>query len=216
MFFLPVRTFIFGVERLLDTLRGLQHASDRGMEIMAGRSSSANTKPEEIPGTPPPVLEASDVTQGAASGGTDTTIEETRHMDKVLNDDQLKLVRYKILFVKRDFEHAFPEEEALVADNIDASAFTAWKIAEFIQTLAKATTDVPPKWGTYPGGEYAKTGKLVGIPEDDKKYLRLFYEVLERYPREKFTYEEDHIEELREQTRVLRDISQRMPPPAAS
>ena len=31
--------------------------------------------------------------------------------DKDLNDDQLKLVRYKILFVKRDYETAFPERE---------------------------------------------------------------------------------------------------------
>src|SRR5271165_6051323 len=37
-------------------------------------------------------------------------------MDKNLNGDTLKLVRFKILFVKRDYE-----------DNIDGQAFTAWR-----------------------------------------------------------------------------------------
>ena len=43
--------------------------------------------------------------------------------DKDLNDEQLKLVRYKILFVKRDYETAFPEKEELVADNLSGEGF---------------------------------------------------------------------------------------------
>src|SRR5207248_261075 len=41
------------------------------------------------------------------------------------------------------------------------------------------------------------------IKEEDKKYLRVHYDVLERYPREKFKYEEDQI-------RVLQEIRDRM------
>src|SRR4051794_35264435 len=114
-------------------------------------------------------------------------------MDKNLNDDMLKLVRFKVLFVKRGYEHAFPEQEALVWDNIDGPAFTAWKVAEFIQSLARRTTHVPHAWGqAYPpadshgrhGAHYREGDILLGLPEDDKKYLRVFYEVLERYHRE--------------------------------
>lgn len=32
-------------------------------------------------------------------------------MERDLHDDTLKLVRYKVLFVKREYEHAFPEQE---------------------------------------------------------------------------------------------------------
>lgn len=126
-------------------------------------------------------------------------------MDRDLHDDMLKLVRYKILFVKREFEAAFDEDEDLVSDNMDASAFTAWKIAQFIQDL-KAEGDrrvrVPSKWGTrYPSVQrenYVRDGYLIGFPPEDKKYLRVYYEVLDRYPREKFKYEEQQIEVLRE------------------
>ena len=124
-------------------------------------------------------------------------------MDRDLRDDMLKLVRFKVLFVKREYEHAFPEQENLVSENMDAAAFTAWKVAEFIQGLGhEPPTPVPLRWGTkYPSANY-RTGPngefLKGLPEDDKKYLRVFYEVLDRYPRERFKYEERQIEVLEE------------------
>jgi len=119
--------------------------------------------------------------------------------DRDLQDDMLKLVRYKILFVRRDFEHAFPEREDLVYDSMDGSAFAAWKVAEFIQELQKGETAVPAKWLTrgYPEAQYVRNGQLIGLDDEDKKYLRVYYEVLERYVREKFYYEEQQIEILR-------------------
>jgi hypothetical protein len=206
MFLVPIRTFIFGMERLLETMKGLQQVGDRGMELMTGGPPAAEIKPQDTPSSP----EISDVTQGAASGGTESEIEETK-MDKDLNDDMLKLVRYKILFVKRDYEHAFPEKEELVSDNIDGTAFTAWKIAEFIQTLHREVS-VSGKWKDYgtPHVTYHAEKDICtlrSLDEDDKKYLRVYYEVLERYHREKFKYEEDHIDELKKQTRYLGEIA---------
>ena len=180
--------------------------------------------------------------------------------DANLNDDMLKLVRYKILFVKRDYEVAFPEEEDLVSDNMTGADFAAWKVAEFIQRLGHRPPEVryPRRWHkkscydhySLPKNwdeaeslrakarkaveEYeaaqrqAKEAKdknspdaqtrqhqaeeaarhandaarraepywLTGFPEDDKKYLRVYYEVLERYPREKLKYEERQLEIL--------------------
>ena len=125
-------------------------------------------------------------------------------MDKDLRDDMLKLVRYKVLFVKREYEHAFAEREDLVSDNLDGSAFTAWKVAEFIQELGRGETRVPHKWAEkgYPSATYRREGALLGLDEEDKKYLRVYYEVLERYPREKFKYEEQQVrvlEQIRDQ-----------------
>jgi len=141
-------------------------------------------------------------------------------IDKDLGDDMLKLVRYKILFVKREYEVAFQEMEDLVVDNLNSAAFTAWKIAEFLDNLARGETDVPKKWeeknypadGVDPNSKnvlvrYRKDGKLIDLNHDDKKYLRLYYEVVERYPRESFKYEEQQI-------RVLEEIRDRIFPGA--
>jgi hypothetical protein len=119
-------------------------------------------------------------------------------MDKDLRDDMLKLVKYKVLFVKREYEHAFREQEDLVSENMDGQAFTAWKVAEFIQSLAERCTKVPAHWGkTYPEG-FRDGDVLTGLPAEDKMYLRVYYEVMDRYPREKFEYEERQIEVLEE------------------
>jgi hypothetical protein len=203
MLIIPLRTFVYGMEKLLETMRGLQSASDRGMHVIAGGESVA-TDSESRP-EPGPAVQETGFNGDAAMGGTTTVIEEKKIMDKDLSDDMLKLVRFKILFVKRDYEHAFPEQEELVSDNMDGSAFTAWKIAEFIQTLHRKDTKIPNKWRdkNYPA-KYSEGGQLTGLPEDDKKYLRVYYEVLERYPREKFRYQEEQID-------VLKEIRDKMP-----
>lgn len=145
----------------------------------------------------------------------ETTFEVRAGRDKDLADDMLKLVRYKILFVRREYEVAFPEQEDLVEDNMDSTSFAAWKVAEFIQRIHRDGADLPARWKDrrYPfekddNGKYkyldADGKRLLGLPEADKKYLRVYYEVLDRYPREKFKHEEQQI-------RVLEEIRDALP-----
>jgi hypothetical protein len=140
-------------------------------------------------------------------------------MDKDLRDDMLKLVKFRVLFVKREYEAAFFEREDVIEDNLDGGGLTAWKVAEFAQHLGERGEKIPRKWGdTYPPKKYrghwdgsqfvqADDGReFNGLPEDDKKYLRISYDVLERYPRERFKYEEQQI-------RILEQMRDRLPAP---
>jgi len=228
---LPFAAFIYGMEMVIKTMQGIQQLSNQSMEVMAGPQTQFKGLPEvraapAISREPEPVTHI--YSNDAISGKTETTQKKeekllstdgtsTNGMDKDLHDDMLKLVRYKILFVRREYEVAFPEKEDLVPDNMDGSAFTAWKIAEFIQDVENNHVRAPQKWidKKYPKplnpGDY-----LDGIPHEDKKYLRVYYEVLERYPREKFKYEEQQIKVLED----IRDSLQKptsgppSPPPA--
>ena len=125
--------------------------------------------------------------------------------DQNLRDDMLKLVQYHILFLKRGYEHAFPEQDELVADNLDAGSYMGWKIAAFIQQLREQRhTTVPARWKQYPPHDprYRDGNTLVGFPEADKKYLRVSYQVLDRWPRQAFKFEEKQIsvlEQIRDQ-----------------
>jgi len=214
---LPMAVILSGVDVLIRTLQQVEDVSKQGMEVVAGR--------QVIPGPSDERAQTTDVnavnTDDVYSRMEITELEETplttngncgTEMDKDLHDDMLKLVRYKVLFVRREYEVAFPEKEDLVSDNMDGSAFTAWKIAEFIQELQRGETSVPAKWVDkgYPknsessGSSFVKDGKLLGLPPEDKKYLRVYYQVLERYPREKFKYEEQQI-------RVLEEIRDKLP-----
>src|ERR1044071_517786 len=211
MMILPFTVFIQGMELFIKTIQGMQRATEEGMDVIAGGmpegSGTASTNQTDLATS----------TTGAATGGalednTTTNLKERINMDdRDLSDDKkLKLVRYKILFIKRDYEVAFPEIEELVSDSMDDTAYTAWKVAEFIQRLGD--TPVPSKWGAkehwkhgtnekakpkypQPGYPYFKEYKedngdnedyedkdgkkgRWGIrrwPEDDKKYLRVYF-----------------------------------------
>lgn len=124
-------------------------------------------------------------------------------MDRDLRDDMLKLVRYRVLFVKREYEAVFDDQTEVIEDNMDGSALTAWKVAEFMKTLQDKGRQIPTKWpSTYPKGfrDQPADGLFNGLPDEDKKYLRVSYEVVERYPRERLKYEEN-------QLKILEDIA---------
>jgi hypothetical protein len=204
MMMLPLTVFVQGMELFIKTIQGMQRVADDGMDVMAGGTTEA--------AGPAPVRQSDHVsnTTGSETGGVSKDDAATNLKEKInMSDtdlsgkDVLKLVRYKILFIKRDYETAFPEAEELVSDPIDATGYTAWKIAEFIQRLAEKKTLVPVKWKNYPKNESGKPariegGKLLGFPEEDKKYLRVYFEVLDRYTREEFKYQERQIEVLEE------------------
>src|ERR1043165_5477463 len=238
MLLLPFTVFVYGMELFVRTVRGMQQAADKGMDVMAGEAARPVTgvpagenqltdKTAVSGGALPPAhtqggwgdlkvhttISTDDGATGEAAEATHKEIGKMR--DKDFCDDQLKLVRYKILFVKRDYEVAFDEKEELDHDNMTGDAFAAWKVAEFIQELNRRRTYVPSKWRgndgklKYPAGkEYAeKTDRgwvLLGLPEGDKKYLRVYYEVLERYVRED---EEDEVVVLRS----IREAIDRLP-----
>jgi hypothetical protein len=205
MVLIPVKAFVYGMEIFVRTLHGMQYATDRGLGVIAG-DGPVDSGAGETTETAYPASAGQSAHAGGAATGTDpanifnaqeTIGKETVKMtDTNLNDDMLKLVRYKILFIKRDFEHAFDENEELVYDNMTDSAFTAWKIAEFVQSLEKI--EIPEKWQKQNYPRAAKSGeKIHSLDESDKKYLRVYFEVLQRYAREKLKYEEDQLTALR-------------------
>jgi hypothetical protein len=213
MMLLPFTVFIQGMELFIKTIQGMQRATEDGMDVMAGEmTQTSDTASDSQCDLATSSSETSDVTK---DDGATNLKEKTNMDDRDLSDDKkLKLVRYKILFIKRDLEVAFPEREELVADSMDDTAYTAWKVAEFIQRLNE--TPVPiEKWGggtdsavdpRYPrdsrGNLLARFegGRWVihRLPEADKKYLRVYFEVLDRYDREEFKYHERQIEVLEE------------------
>jgi hypothetical protein len=60
--------------------------------------------------------------------------------------DRLKLVRFKVLFLKNNLEAAFKEEEELVTEEVTKEGFISWKIAEFIQKMGRGEVRQPSRW----------------------------------------------------------------------
>jgi hypothetical protein len=129
--------------------------------------------------------------------------------------DRLRLVRYKILFLKNKLEAAFREDEELVAEDISKDGFITWKIAEFIQKMERGEVLQPHKWHTennYParmkGGRVtSRDGQYYvrSLPDKDKKYLRVYSEVLAWYDREKRNYDRDKVDVLEQIRNAILD-----------
>ena len=204
MMMLPLTVFVYGMELFVKTIQEVQRAADDGLDVMA---SSTTQTPGEAPGSQSERESSSTIssTDVVINDDAEINLKETIEMnDTDLSDDKLKLVRYKILFVKRDYEVAFDEREDLVHDNMTGEAFAAWKVAEFIQRLGREV--VPGKWlkKDYPRNFTAQekdgtTRTYVNhLDEDDKKYLRVYFEVLDRYEREDANYDQDQIDVLKQ------------------
>ena len=206
---MPLTALAYGLTKMAESMRDLQEMGVKTMAAPAFRNV-ANAAP------PPP--------QGAEVAAAGRVVQETSNdvavaqvmqkerkkmPDTDLADEQLKLVRYKILFVMRDYECAFREQEELIHDNLTDSAYSGWKIAEFIQHLPSIEDrDLPANWKKYK----CDKGVKVHPKAEDKKYLRVFYEVLDRYPREELRYHEETLKELGGIKHELSRISTKIAP----
>jgi hypothetical protein len=244
---LPLEVFVSSMEAFSKAMRDIQRTFAQdvdnpapGPALTVGNAAGEGT---DSLGDNEVNLTEDAPAQGSNIAQEQTLKEKVTMPDQDLSGDDLKLVRYKVLFTKREYEHSFPEKEELVPDDMDATRFTSWKIAEFAQTLKgaeDAVRRIQPKWGKYlinqskqyigeagekleeefeaemkkdehvyfDKWEYVDVKKKKGqkhvyyylkeLPEDDKKYLRLFFEVLDRFAREKFRHDERQIEVLEE------------------
>jgi hypothetical protein len=133
MFFIPLRTFVYGMGMMAEAMRDLQEAGRRGTEVIAGAAMELE----------PAVAEVTNLNQPAVWGGTERSNEEITRMDQSLNTDRVKLVRYKILSLKRGHEHIIHGAggEELVTENMDDGAYKVWKIAEHCKQMNVPSED---------------------------------------------------------------------------
>jgi hypothetical protein len=235
----PVNAFLYGMNMMLRTMQGMQQVTSQGVEVMVGPNTLLATP--DAKNVSETQLSVSKIVNTDTGNNVVTNKEETKLngngpkidpnqafcspntqtvavVNATASAPCLILWRYKVLFIKRDLEHAFPEAEDLVPN--DVTDITAWKIAEFIQQLGQCKVEVPRKWleRRYPNPkkywrldcddengeiediEEACSGKtriyLIGLPEDDKKFLRLYSQQLASYTRQDPKYEERQIEVL--------------------
>jgi len=189
---LPLAAFALGVEALLKTMREVQEATRGGIDAAMSDATAA------------------DAVGGAESNPARKEWSEMRDQD-LSGDDQLKLVRYKIIFTKRDFEAVFPEKEELVTYGTSAADWAGIKVAHFMRDLSTMKeSDLPREWresvGRQTGETYppSRDGHYY-IPRDDERYVKVYFEVLQRWDREPADYDKD-------QVKVLREIRDRIGP----
>ena len=130
--------------------------------------------------------------------------------DKDLEGDDVKLVRYAIVSLRPCHERLLPEGsgEVLVALSMTGETFATWIIACYLQA-----EDQPQEIR-----EAAARRRRNEIPHDEKRYLRVTYEVLTRWPSEPLdcceTRELQALQGIRDAIRELPPLRPAAAPPA--
>jgi hypothetical protein len=99
-----------------------------------------------------------------------------------LDDEMVKLVAYTIVLLQRDREMILPggQDQTLVKDRMTGDDFVAQLIAQYAAKRLYATTLTDAEW------------------DRARKYLRVYYVVSQRWPREPMKFEERQIRVLEE------------------
>lgn len=168
MFQLPMTVMTYAVEMVTAALRGAFRLAEESMAGMAGAADEAGS-------TARSAVHREERNTGAREARDPIDRKEDRPMPEInLADDQVKLVRYSIVSVKRDQEEILEQDEILVTDNLTPEGFASWQIAAYFQR-----------------------DDHKDFPHEDKKYLRVCYEVLCRWVREPLHYEKRQLDELK-------------------
>lgn len=93
------------------------------------------------------------------------SVQAKRHpspepMNKLLADDSVKLVFYSLVSIQRTRERVLETKAVVVSESMTAESFVIWRIAEYLQEAQRKT-----------------------LPPEQRKYLRVHYEVRERWPK---------------------------------
>jgi hypothetical protein len=117
-----------------------------------------------------------------------------------LAGNDLKLVRYSILFTKPDAETVLQGDREEVLDYAtNGGSFGALKVAAFLGDLQKDGIPWPAGWKQRPGEGYQEPGQpLRDIPVADRKYIVIVFEVVSRQPKEQREADDARVEALRE------------------
>lgn len=203
---LPVSMFVGSAQVFLRTALRLQAIFDQSVDVvMSGVASTAvapawappPAAPEPVAAAWPPPAPPSAASQepvsmfenpGAQhSAAAIHPYREAIMADTNLNDDMVKLVRYTILTIQRDDEHILGEPrdgqtgklavargEKVVTDSMSDEAFSNWVITD-----------------------YLRQDRHEDVKDDEeRKYLRVAYEVLGRWPKQDRKYEKRQLDAL--------------------
>jgi hypothetical protein len=133
-----------------------------------------------------------------ANGNLPSVYKEMNEMpDQELSADELKVVRYRIVFKKRDLEVTLYANEELVSYDTDGASFGALKIAEYMGRVSEGRVN-PPRKFVEEGYAGAREGnRKWRIPEQDQRYIGFLFEVIRRAPREEKEYDRAQVKELK-------------------
>lgn len=171
---IPLTAFVYGMEMLAKTMQGIQEIAYQGIDMMANEVTQTL---DEASGSKRGLADAvTTLTQGASTGDSTQNTHQSTHEEKKkmrntdLMNDNVKLVQYTIVSVVRGNEGILTQGEQIVADAITDDGFISYVVAEYVQKY--------------------------NITPLEAQNLRVYFSVLDSWPKASLHYEEKQLEIL--------------------
>jgi hypothetical protein len=200
----PVAAAAAGFEIMARIVRDVQQTFDRSVDAVAeGMAQSLKDTDADAPGT------AMDVDQAGSQNGTDNSgpaaqteggnMGDWEGRDQDLSGEDLKVVRYRIIFTKRDLEGDLDEGEETINYSTNGGGFAALKVAKFMEKVASKQIPRLEVWkeNCYPENVNPNNDNDWHFPKEDEKYITFLFEVLRRVEKQDKEYDRDQVRELR-------------------
>jgi hypothetical protein len=206
---LPMAALVSSMEMLAKTMREFQKSFESNIDVVSdGLAQTLNEMSDGTGGARAASTDRSGDLPGACADTTQQMIDkEANDMgDQDLGGHDLKVVRYRIIFTKRDYEAVLDEADEEVVDYpTDGGSLGGLKVAHFMGRVKDARVNLPIEWRgkNYPVKGAPRRGWK--IPPEDERYITFLYEVIRRVEREEAAYEKDEVKVLRE----IRDVLSR-------
>jgi len=210
---LPVAAFVYSVEMLFKTMQEMQRMADQGIDALVDGIAPARAGPGHAHSqVSDAAMSFGDVAPGGAAATNHTTHEETSDMTDVdLRGDAVKLVRYFIVFNRRDYEAYLGDDTEVITYSTNEGDYQGSKKAEFLAQIAEESAEIPDKWRkkNYPPEEFRdphdKT-RFIGLPRQDiEEFLKVKVELVHRYERHEAEYEKDQADALEKLASAVKD-----------
>jgi hypothetical protein len=176
---LPISAFVIGIEMIARVMREFQKTFDQSIDAVAsggaetlGKMSDGGSRSNDKEAVSAcKVALAKDVNASAC-----TNMEDDKMPDVDLSGDDLKLVRYKIVYTLRDKEAVLKIGDELVNYSTTAADFGGRKVTQYVTNLLASDPE-----------------KAAGL---DSRYISSFVEVLQRFPKQEKEYDKMQVAEL--------------------
>lgn len=220
---LPLTAFVYTMEVLITSMRGIQQTTDQVIDVTVGgvpQNQGYTAKVGEgIAG------EASiAIREGASTVSADLTKSQSQkeqsemeERDIDLRGEDLKLLEYNIWFTKADLETFLDEDKEVIAYSTTLGDYQGTRTSRYLNELRRDAEDGNParrsrKWrdNAYPPPEFRvdqagtpdSDGEFFnGLPQDDvDEYVKVDVTLLGRRPRD----EKDESDRLKDINKTLR------------
>jgi hypothetical protein len=191
------------MEVLVKGMRGFQNLMEQGIDLVTHEPSEIHKRLEggndpqiDLP-VSSTVAQSSDFITPNSVQKEQVSMSDTYHDDDDLGTDDLKVVRWRVIFKKRDYEVTLAQGSDLIGYKTSAASLSGIKISDFLKAARNGKkVDVFDKLkekGYEPKG---KSGVNWSIPEDDMRYVTFIYKIVERISKADDDYERRKVRAL--------------------